>query len=214
MDVCLLWVLSGRGLCNGLITRPEEFYRLWHFVVCDQETSKMRRLKVCYWAVKIQPQWVVAPGKQTNNTNILSLYLDYMFRKPLCATICLMSQPSVLQINHKWILNYVLCKIFYSCVTWCPFLYLRSHLYLNCTDIAFQSNPPLPPREHHVSPHGAASMTGPCTRVHCTLAVLDAFSAARDYIHRAEQSSYSLSRAVEDLPGSGKLCRMFVLGNI
>jgi len=87
-------------------------------------------------------------------------------------------------------------------------------LYLNITDIAFQSNPPLPPREHHVSPHGAASVTGPCARVHCTLAVLDAFSAARDYIHRAEQSSYSLSRAVEDLPGSGKLCRLFISGNV
>jgi hypothetical protein len=30
MDVCLLWVcvLSGRGLCVGLITRPEESYRM------------------------------------------------------------------------------------------------------------------------------------------------------------------------------------------
>jgi len=37
-------VLSGRGLCDGLITRPEESYRLWR-VVCDQETSKTRRLK-------------------------------------------------------------------------------------------------------------------------------------------------------------------------
>ena len=36
MDVCLLWVLSGRGLCDGLITRPEEFYRLWCVIVCDQ----------------------------------------------------------------------------------------------------------------------------------------------------------------------------------
>jgi hypothetical protein len=26
-------VLSGRGLCDGLITRPEESYRLWR-VVC------------------------------------------------------------------------------------------------------------------------------------------------------------------------------------
>ena len=94
-----------------------------------------------------------------------------------------------------------------------PFPIPEIALYLNYTDIAFQSNPPLPPREHHVSPHGAASMAGPCTRVHCTLAVLDAFSAARDYIHRAEQSSYSLSRAVEDLPGSGKLCKLFVSGN-
>jgi hypothetical protein len=32
MDVCLLWVLcvlSGKGLCVGLITPPEESYRLW-----------------------------------------------------------------------------------------------------------------------------------------------------------------------------------------
>jgi len=45
MDVCCeCCVLSGTGLCDGLITRPEESYRLWR-VVCDQETSKMRRLK-------------------------------------------------------------------------------------------------------------------------------------------------------------------------
>jgi len=35
---CECCVLSGRGLCDGLITRPEESYRLWR-VVCDQETS-------------------------------------------------------------------------------------------------------------------------------------------------------------------------------
>jgi len=33
-------VLSGRGLCDELITRPEESYRLWRVVVCDLETSK------------------------------------------------------------------------------------------------------------------------------------------------------------------------------
>jgi len=38
-------VLSGRGLCDGLITLPEESYQLWRVVVCDQETSKTRRLK-------------------------------------------------------------------------------------------------------------------------------------------------------------------------
>ena len=37
--------LSDRGLCDGLITRPEESYRLWRVVVCDQETSQTRRLK-------------------------------------------------------------------------------------------------------------------------------------------------------------------------
>jgi hypothetical protein len=42
---CECCMLSGRGLCDGLITRPEESYRLWRVVVCDQETSKTRRLK-------------------------------------------------------------------------------------------------------------------------------------------------------------------------
>jgi len=40
---CECCVLSGRGLCDELITRPEESYRLWCVVVCDQETSWMRR---------------------------------------------------------------------------------------------------------------------------------------------------------------------------
>jgi hypothetical protein len=34
-------VLSGRGLCDELITRPEESYRLWCVVVCDLETTKI-----------------------------------------------------------------------------------------------------------------------------------------------------------------------------
>jgi len=34
-------VLSGRGLCDELITRPEQSYRLWCVVVCDLETSRM-----------------------------------------------------------------------------------------------------------------------------------------------------------------------------
>ena len=35
--------MSGRGLCDELITRPEKSYRLWCVVVCDLETSRMRR---------------------------------------------------------------------------------------------------------------------------------------------------------------------------
>ena len=37
---CECCVLSGRGLCDGPITRPEKSYRLWCVVVCDLETSK------------------------------------------------------------------------------------------------------------------------------------------------------------------------------
>jgi len=40
---CECYVLPGRGLCDELITRPEESYRLWCVVVCDLETSRMRR---------------------------------------------------------------------------------------------------------------------------------------------------------------------------
>jgi hypothetical protein len=46
MDVCLLWVLcmlSGRCLCDNLITHPGESYWLWCVIVCELETSWMRR---------------------------------------------------------------------------------------------------------------------------------------------------------------------------
>jgi hypothetical protein len=36
-------VLSGRGLCVELITRPGESYRVWCVVVCDRKASIMRR---------------------------------------------------------------------------------------------------------------------------------------------------------------------------
>jgi hypothetical protein len=44
-------MLSGRGLGDGLITRPEESYRLWRVVVCDQETSN-EEAKARYRAVE------------------------------------------------------------------------------------------------------------------------------------------------------------------
>ena len=40
---CECCVLSGRGLCDEPITRPEESYRLWCVVVCDLETSSRTR---------------------------------------------------------------------------------------------------------------------------------------------------------------------------
>jgi hypothetical protein len=41
--ICECCVLSDRGLCDGLITRPEEIYRLCCLVVWDLETLWMRR---------------------------------------------------------------------------------------------------------------------------------------------------------------------------
>jgi hypothetical protein len=37
---------------------------MWRVVVCDQETSKTRRLKPATWLWKIQPQLVVTPRKK------------------------------------------------------------------------------------------------------------------------------------------------------
>ena len=50
MFVCFeCCVLSGRGLCDELITRPEESYRLWCVVVCNFETSWMRSQNKAGW---------------------------------------------------------------------------------------------------------------------------------------------------------------------
>jgi len=53
--------LSGRGLCDELIIRPEESYRLCCVVVCDLETSRIgapyiydiSRLRVKCFEIKI-----------------------------------------------------------------------------------------------------------------------------------------------------------------
>jgi len=54
---CECCVLSGRGLCDELITRPEESYRLWCFVVCD--------LKPCELGGP-GPRWAAAPQVKKN----------------------------------------------------------------------------------------------------------------------------------------------------
>jgi len=50
--------------------------------VCDQETSKDEETKARYRDVKIQPQWVVTTGKQTNKhaalrpSSVLTCFVD------------------------------------------------------------------------------------------------------------------------------------------
>jgi hypothetical protein len=38
---CTVFVLSGRGLCDGPIPRPEESYRLWCVFECDHVKIKI-----------------------------------------------------------------------------------------------------------------------------------------------------------------------------
>ena len=54
-------MLSGRGLCDELITRPEESYRLCCVVVCDLETSRMGVPYIYYISrLRVKPNLVWA----------------------------------------------------------------------------------------------------------------------------------------------------------
>jgi len=82
--------LSGRGLCDELITRPEESYRLCCVVVCDLETSRMgapyiydiSRLRVKNWDVGAWTGliWLrIGTGGLSNKvSNIISGLMDNM----------------------------------------------------------------------------------------------------------------------------------------
>ena len=67
---CDCCVLQGRGLCDGLITRPEKSYRLCRVVVCDLEASITRR------------PWSTGKGgrasrqKQTKHSHVTRQYKD------------------------------------------------------------------------------------------------------------------------------------------
>jgi hypothetical protein len=77
---CECCVLSGRGLCDGLITRPGESCQMWRVIVCDQETSYAMRL----WPVRrlqnTKPQWVVAPvEKKTCKGSLFRILILLMY---------------------------------------------------------------------------------------------------------------------------------------
>jgi len=74
-------VLSGRGLCDELITRPEESYRLWCVVVCDLETSIMRRT----WPTgELLRQKHTHKRLDTSSNKILQQTLTSVLVKHLC----------------------------------------------------------------------------------------------------------------------------------
>ena len=52
---CECCALSGRGLSDKLITRPEESYRLWCVVVCDLE-NLLNEEALAQWGLSHQKQ--------------------------------------------------------------------------------------------------------------------------------------------------------------
>jgi hypothetical protein len=61
---CVSCVLSGRDLCEKLITRPEESYRLWRVDVCDHETL---------WTRRPYPRWTAEPEKNNKKSLLMRI---------------------------------------------------------------------------------------------------------------------------------------------
>jgi hypothetical protein len=68
---CECCVLSGWGICDELITRPEESYRLWCVVVCDLENLKTEEA-------------MTRVGSQRHKKSIKITWLNYSIRSKRC----------------------------------------------------------------------------------------------------------------------------------
>jgi hypothetical protein len=77
LSVVSVVCLSGRGLCDGLSTRPEESYRLWCVLVCDLETSRLRRLKTRKWVVNASRKKNYLRSQGTFRINQMEQHIFY-----------------------------------------------------------------------------------------------------------------------------------------
>jgi hypothetical protein len=81
---CECCVLSGRGLCDELITCPEESYRLWCVVVCDLETSWVRSWPTggCRAKKEGKKKWNVPPEyiPRVSELSTGTIWQDWCFR--------------------------------------------------------------------------------------------------------------------------------------
>ena len=140
---CECCVLSGTGLCDGLIIRPEESYPLLRVVVCDQETSKNEKAKDRNWAVKDTTQCVVTPGKQTNRPVTISV-ADVASRVTSIIGAVIWNSPALkLEVLLKALfISLLLCclKNVYTC------LCTNYHMPRNVSDLLEQLFPTGVPR--------------------------------------------------------------------
>jgi hypothetical protein len=66
--------LSDRGLCDEMITRREESYRLWCVVVCDLETSRICAPYI-YDISNLRVNYVsVVVNENKNMENIITIF--------------------------------------------------------------------------------------------------------------------------------------------
>ena len=85
-------VLSGRGLCDELITGPEKSYRPWCVVVCDLE-------KPHEWGGH-SPHWAAAPQGQKNYDHLMPPLKIYRLRHMLYLLVSGADPGSVSTAKH------------------------------------------------------------------------------------------------------------------
>ena len=115
---CECRVLSGRGLCDELITRPEESYRLCCVVVCDLETPRMGA-----------PYIYDISRLRVNIKKMVYMLTDVKFFLFQCSKMCCLITLS----THLY-----MWSLFYITTIICHFLPLLWHMWvLGCV----KSNP-------------------------------------------------------------------------
>ena len=79
-------MLSGRGLCDELITRPEESWRLWCVVVCDLENL-------------VNEEAITRVGSQRHSKKKKTFYIANVFDANFKDFECLILRTGIIRIN-------------------------------------------------------------------------------------------------------------------
>jgi hypothetical protein len=95
---CTVFVLSGRGLCDGPIPRPEESYRMW--CVLERDQVKNQTLYTC--CEQVGRRWKDYKTKQISTRFHVVIYLTlrfainilHNFSLPYFSQSCLTFDPS------------------------------------------------------------------------------------------------------------------------
>jgi hypothetical protein len=83
-------VLSGRGLCDELITRPEESYRLCCVVVCDLETPRIGAPYIYdISSLKVKVSYLLEGERRTLVDQYRNFFHHLGFKVCWCQTITL-----------------------------------------------------------------------------------------------------------------------------
>jgi hypothetical protein len=116
MDVCLLWVfvLSGKGLCDELITHPEEFYRVL-LVQRPLPDNTQHSQQTSMPPVVFEPTF---PASEPPQSQALDGAATVFYSQILCVSLIFRQcEEYILFTDLTVICATVDCKIFYNDIT-------------------------------------------------------------------------------------------------